>query len=74
MSTKELIEEIASLPVEERTLVLDSILKGLNPPDKNIDRKWAEVAKRRLADIQSGSVEPVAGQQVFNKVWKRFSK
>ena len=74
MSTKELIEEIASLPVEERTLVLDSILKGLNPPDKNIDRKWAEVAKRRLADIQSGSIEPIAGHQVFNKVWKRFSK
>ena len=74
MSTKELINEIACLPVEERARVLDSILRSLNPPDKSIDRKWVEVARRRLADMQSGSVKPIPGQQVFNKIWKRFSK
>ena len=74
MSTKELIKEINSLPVEERAVVLDSILRGLNPPDKSIDRKWAVVAKKRLAEMQSGQVEPIPGPQVFSKIWKRFSK
>jgi len=74
MSPKELIEEIISLPVEERAVVLDSILRSLNPPNATIDRKWAEVAKRRLADLQSGHVKPISGNKVFDKIWKRFSK
>ena len=74
MSTKELIEEINSLPIEERAFVLDSILKSLNPPDMKIDRKWIEVAKRRLADLQSGHVKPIPGNHVFDKILKRFSK
>ena len=74
MSTKELIEEITSLPVEERAIVLDSILRSLNPPDATIDRKWADVVKRRLADLQSGHVQPVPGNKVFDKIWKHFSK
>jgi len=40
--------------VEERTLVVDSLLRSLNPPDPEIDRKWAIVAKRRLEELRSG--------------------
>jgi putative addiction module component (TIGR02574 family) len=67
---KELIEEVASLPIEERAIVADSILRTLNPPDADIDRKWAQVAQRRLAELRSGKVKPVPGEQVFAKVWK----
>ncbi len=72
MTMKELIDEVASLPVEERALVADSILRSLNPPESDIDRKWAQVANRRLAELRSGQVKPVPGEQVFAKVWKRF--
>ncbi len=74
MSTKELIEEITALPVEERAIVLDSILRSLNPPDSAIDHKWAEVAKRRQAELQSRQIKPISGNHVFDKIWKRFSK
>ena len=74
MTTKELIEEVASLPVEERAMVADSILRSLNPPESEIDRKWAQVAQRRLAELRSGKVKPVPGEQVFAKVWKRFEE
>lgn len=70
MTMKELIEEVASLPIEERAIVADSILRTLNPPDADIDRKWAQVAQRRLAELRSGKVKPVPGEQVFAKVWK----
>jgi putative addiction module component (TIGR02574 family) len=73
MKTKDLIKEATSLPVEERTLVVDSLLRSLNPPDSVIDKKWAEVAKRRLADFRSGSARPVPGEKVFENIWKRFS-
>ena len=72
MTMKELIEEVVSLPVEERAIVADSILRSLNPPESEIDRKWSQVAKRRLADLRSGAVKPVPGEQVFARVWKRF--
>jgi len=74
MGTKELIDKVTSLPVEERAIVLDFILKSLNPPDSEIDRKWVEVSKRRLADLQSGHVKSIPGNQVFDTIWKRFSK
>ena len=74
MNTKELIEEVISLPVEDRALVADSILKSLNKPDNDIDRKWASVSKRRLEELQSGDVKAVPGDEVFARVWKRFYK
>lgn len=72
-STAELIHEVESLPVEERTFVVDSLLRTLNPPDPEIDKKWAVVAKRRLAELRSGRVKPVPGEEVFAKIRQRFA-
>ena len=72
MTTKELIAEAVSLPVEERAIVADSILRSLNAPDSDVDRKWAAVAQRRLAELRSGQVKPIPGEHVFDRVWKRF--
>jgi len=73
MKTKDLIAEAISLPIEERAIVVDSILKSLNPPDTIIDRKWANIAKKRFSELRSGQVQAVPGDEVFNKIWKRFS-
>ena len=72
-STAEIIHEAESLPVEERTLIVDSLLRSLNPPDPEIDRKWAAVAKRRLQELRSGQVTPVPGEEVFARIRRRFA-
>lgn len=74
MNTKELIDEAVSLPVEERTLIVDTLLRSLNQPESEIDKKWAAAAKRRLEELRSGTVEAVPGEEVFDKVWRRFEK
>lgn len=74
MNTKTLIDEAVSLPVEERALIVDSLLRSLNQPESEIDKKWAIVAQRRLEEIKAGAVKAVPGQEVFDKVWKRFDK
>jgi putative addiction module component (TIGR02574 family) len=73
MKAKDLIAEAISLPVEERAIVVESILKSLNPPEAEIDQKWADVAKQRLSALRTGEVEPIPGEEVFNRIWKRFS-
>jgi len=71
---KDIIQEAATLPVEERVMVVDSLLRTLNPPDAEIDRAWARIAQRRLADLRSGRVQPVPGDQVFAKIKERFAR
>ena len=63
MKTKDLIAEAISLPVEERAIVVDSLLKSLNPPETEIDRKWAAVAERRLKELRSGEVKALPGDK-----------
>jgi len=72
-STIEIIHEIESLPVEERAFVADSVLRTLNQPDPEIDKKWAVAAKRRLNDLRSGRVKPIPGEEVFAKIRQRFT-
>ena len=73
IKTKDLIAEAISLPVEERAMVVDSILKSLNPTESDIDKKWAAVAKQRLKELRSGEVEAIPGDDVFQRIWKRFA-
>lgn len=72
MKAEELIAQASSLPVEERVLIADSILRTLNPPESDIDQKWAQVAERRLAELQTGQVHAVPGTEVFARIWERF--
>lgn len=74
MNTKELIAEAIALPVEERALMVDSLLKSLNLPENDIDEKWASLAEKRLNDLRSGRVKAVSGDEVFNKIWQRLGK
>ncbi len=74
MNTKQLIDKAMSLPVEERVLLVDSLLRSLNQPEFEIDKKWAAVANRRLTELRAGSVKAVPGQEVFERIWKRSDK
>ncbi len=72
MKTKDLITEAVSLPVEERALIVDSLLRSLNAPESEIDTKWAAVAKHRLQQLRSGEITAVPVDEVFKKIAARF--
>lgn len=71
---KEIIQEAASLPIEERAIVVDSLLKTLNTPDADIEKEWIRVAKERLAELRSGKMKAVPGDEVFSMIRQRFEK
>jgi putative addiction module component (TIGR02574 family) len=74
MTTKQLINKMVSLPVDERVLLVDSLLMSLNHPETEIEKKWLTVAKRRLSELKSGDVKAIEGQEVFEKIWNRFEE
>jgi putative addiction module component (TIGR02574 family) len=71
---KEIIEDAESLPVEERVIVIDSLLQSINPMFADVEAEWIKVAKSRLAELRSGRVKPVPGDEVFAKISNRFKK
>jgi hypothetical protein len=54
---KEIIDEAASLPVEERIINIDSLLRTLKPPIPEIELEWEKMAQKRLAELRSGQVK-----------------
>ena len=73
MNTKDLIEEALSLPIEKRVMVVETILKSMNPPEEAIDKQWAEVARKRLLDLRSGKTESIPGEEVFKNIRNKYS-
>jgi putative addiction module component (TIGR02574 family) len=73
MKPMELIAEALSLPVEERAIVVDFILRSLNSPEEDIDRQWIAEAERRLEEVRTGRVKAIPGDQVFAQIRKRFA-
>jgi hypothetical protein len=72
MKTDDLIQEIRSLPVEDRARAAVRILRSLNRTLSDVDQKWADLATNRLQDIQAGAVKPMAGEDVFGEIWQRL--
>ena len=62
------------MPIEDRAYIIDSLTKSMTPIDTDIDRKWLEVSKKRLDDLRIGKVHGVPGDEVFDKIWKRFKR
>ena len=72
MRPKELIAEAISLPVEERAILVDSILRSLNPPEDDIHSQRLVEAERRLEEVRAGRVKAIPGDDMFARICKCF--
>ena len=59
--------EIQSLPDVEKLRLVDAILADLDKPDPEIDRVWAEEARKRWAAYKAGRVPTVSYETVMAK-------
>lgn len=73
-ATKEIIEEAESLPVEERVIVIDSLLRTISTAPADVEVQWMDVARRRLAELRSGKTKAVPGEEVFAGIGDRLEK
>ncbi len=74
-ATTKLEEKILSLPCEDRIYLVEKLLKSLNSPSREeVDKVWAEESERRIDEIESGKVQTIPGEQVFQEIRKRIKK
>ena len=62
-----LASEIKALPEIERLRLVDTILTELDKPDPEIDRVWADEARKRWAAYKAGKIPTVSYDQVMAK-------
>jgi len=62
-----LVTEIRALPDEEKLRVLDALLTDLDKPDQEIDRVWAEEARKRWDSYKSGRLQTVSYEELMRK-------
>jgi len=65
--SKELAAKIRTLPDVEKIKLVDSILTQLDRPDPEIDRVWADEARKRWQAYEEGKLEAVSYDQVMDK-------
>ena len=74
LNAKQLLSEVESLPLDLKTKLIEKLLSSLNPSQTNIDDLWKREIEKRVADIKSGDVNLVEGNEVFQKIRDRFAK
>ncbi len=67
----ELTAKIKSLPDGEKIELVDAILMQLDKPDPEIDRIWADEARKRWQAYKMGKLETVPYDQVMDKYRSR---
>lgn len=70
-ATDKLASEIRALPDAEKLRLVDAILADLDKPDPEIDRIWAEEARKRWAAYKAGRMPTVSYEEVMAKYRRR---
>lgn len=76
MSTEasRILTEVLALPAAERAEMVERILDSLGAePDQETLERWATETESRLDAIQRGELGVVAGEEVFERLTRRYS-
>jgi putative addiction module component (TIGR02574 family) len=72
---KRLSSEIRKLPPDEQAALIDDVLGALHHrADPEIEKAWADEAKRRWKAYLRGGVETTPAEQVFSRLGRKRAK
>ena len=64
----ELTERAMTLPTEERARLAEELLASLDPREDAVDAAWDAEIRKRIADVESGTVRLVPADEAFARV------
>lgn len=66
MTLQQIMSEARQLPREEISQLFDLLLaESFAQPDPEIDAAWRVETRRRIAELESGQVKGIPGEQVM---------
>ena len=69
MTVDQIIEETRNWPQDQLGELLDRLTMSLHQvPESDIDQSWRQEIRRRLAEIESGRVQGIPGDEVSARV------
>ncbi|OGC07834.1 hypothetical protein A2V82_15365 [candidate division KSB1 bacterium RBG_16_48_16] len=72
---EKIYEQALDLPIDDRLILIDKLLISTNlPTQDDIDQAWSKEVERRCQELDSGKARLIPGEEVFEKIKKRFSK
>ena len=63
----EIEREIQDMPDTEKLRLVDRIMEGLDKPDAEIDRVWAEESRQRWESYKAGKAPTVSYESVMQR-------
>jgi putative addiction module component (TIGR02574 family) len=71
----EIVKEARQLPYGERAELIEQLITdSAKDIDPKIEKAWGDTAMRRLAEIESGKVKLIPGEQVMAEVRKLIGR
>ncbi len=71
-SLKEVFREAAQLPERDRATLAGLLIGTLDPaPEPDVEAAWSEEIKRRVADIEAGTVKLIPWEEVRAELFSR---
>ncbi|NET61673.1 MAG: addiction module protein [Symploca sp. SIO2E6] len=67
-TTQKILQEALTLSPIERALLIDHLVASLDRPDPKLDKLWIEEAENRLKAYNSGELESVTAELVFQEL------
>jgi putative addiction module component (TIGR02574 family) len=70
----ELLQKALTLPEEERTALVRSLIESLEEvSDQGAERAWDEEIARRIAELDSGNAKTVSWEEVRQRISARLA-
>ncbi|TYT73210.1 addiction module protein [Desulfobotulus mexicanus] len=74
-SAEKIYEQALNLPIDDRLLLIDKLLISTNLSARSdIDQAWSEEVERRSQELKRGEAKLIPGEEVFEKIKKRFAQ
>lgn len=72
---EKILKEALNLPPDDRAEVLERLLATFQePPDRELDKLWAQAAEDRLAAYDRGELGSVSAEEVFARIDRQRGK
>jgi putative addiction module component (TIGR02574 family) len=68
LTLEQIVEETRDWPPEKVGELVDRLTEDLHSLDPDVEQAWKQEARRRLAEIENGTVQALDGEEVSARI------